>query len=82
MINILIGAVTILVLAVTYLLVHLTYIKREFAEIEEEQIVQNERIIELMEMQEKQSMIINFLLEKDELLGKNKFIYPTIIGEA
>ena len=82
MINILIFLVTLLTFAVAYLFLHLAIIKKEFEEIEREQVEQNKLIAQLIKIQDQQSDVIDYLIEKDDLLGRGRLIYPTIIGEA
>ena len=56
--------------------------KKEFDDIEREQVEQNKLIAQLIKTQDQQADVIDYLIEKDDLLGRRRLIYPTIIGEA
>ena len=89
MIDILIGAVIILSVFIGILFITIGDLKREIKEINSIQRVQDEEILILMKnhlhTQSKISQhteILEHLTDQDPLIGKQKVLYPTIVGKA
>jgi len=89
MIDILIGSVVMLCVVIGILFVIIGDLKKEIAEVTKTQHVQDEDIYELMKshmnIQDtlyQHSEVISYLAEQDPLIGKQKILYPTIVGKA
>ena len=79
---ILIVLITLLGAAVAILFIYISELKRTMIELDEEQHQQHKEMLELMKMQMQHTEILTYLTDQDPLIGKKKFLYPTIVGEA
>jgi Tfp pilus assembly protein PilN len=82
MVYILTGLVIVLGAAIGLLFLYISELKKTMIELDKEQHHQNKEMLELMKLQMQHTEILTYLTDQDPLIGKQKVLYPTIIGEA
>jgi Tfp pilus assembly protein PilN len=82
MVYILTGLVIVLGAAIGLLFLYISELKRTMIELDKEQHQQNKEMLELMKLQMQHTEILTYLVDQDPLIGKQKVLYPTIVGEA
>jgi uncharacterized protein (DUF3084 family) len=82
MVYILTGLVIVLGAAIGLLFLYISELKKTMIELDKEQHQQNKEMLELMKLQMQHTEILTYLTDQDPLIGKQKVLYPTIIGEA